>query len=150
MAGDTLSQAIPLHQIQHMVMGPQLPDTKKPRHPIAGRWARDPRPKDPNAPGPDRALLHLTRKPTAQLPPNLEGEQHFIVEGLEDDVITLAANTLAAVMDTRDDAAGHPTERKDRIQEEKDTLAPELMDHLVHLNSSPEQYVHRIVLKVMD
>ena len=30
-AGDTLNQAIPLHQTQHMAVGPQPPDTKKPR-----------------------------------------------------------------------------------------------------------------------
>ena len=54
---------------------------------------------DPNAPGPDRALLHLTMKHTAQLPTTLAGEKYFIVEGLTDDVITLAANTLAATTD---------------------------------------------------
>ena len=73
-AGATLSPAIPLHQIQHMASGARLPDTKKPRHPLAGHGARDPRPTDPNAPGPDRALLHLTMKPTTQLPATLEGE----------------------------------------------------------------------------
>ena len=74
----------------------------------------------------------------------------MIVEGLTDDIITLAANTLAAVTDTWDDAMGRPTERKDNIQEKEDTLEPELMDHLVQLTSPPEQYVQRIVLKVPD
>ena len=32
-------------------------------------------------------------KHTAQLPTTLAGEKYFIVEGLMDDVITLAANT---------------------------------------------------------
>ena len=77
-AGDTLSQAIPLHQVPHMGMGPQLPDTNKPPHPLAGRGARDPR---FNAPGPDRGPLDLTMKPPAQLPATLEGKKHFIVEG---------------------------------------------------------------------
>ena len=61
-AGDKMNQAIPLHQIQHMAMGPQLPDTNQPRHPLAGREARDRLPMDPNALGLDRALLHLTMK----------------------------------------------------------------------------------------
>ena len=81
-----------------MALGPQLPNADKPRNPLAGRGARKPRPVDPNAPGPDRALLHLTIKHTAQLPTTLAGEKYFIVEGLTDDVITLAANTLAATM----------------------------------------------------
>ena len=137
--GATLRQAIPLHQIQHMAMGRQLPDTNKPGHQLAGRGARDPRPTHTNAFSQDEALLHLTLKPRAQLRAMREGEKHFIVEGLTDDVITLAANTLAAVTDTSDDAVGHPTERKDRVQENEDTLAPELPDHLIQLTSSPEQ-----------
>ena len=130
MAGYTLIQAIALQQIQHMVMAPRLPDTHKPRHPLAGRGARDPRPTDPEAPGPDRALLHLTMKPTAQLPVTMEGEKLFIVEGITYDVITLTANTLAAVTDTWDEAVGHQREREDRVQEREDTLVPELMDYL--------------------
>ena len=43
------------------------------------------------------------------------------MDGLTDDVITLVANTLAAVTDTWEDAVGHPTERKDRVQEREDT-----------------------------
>ena len=82
-----------------MALGPRLPNADKPRNPLAGRGAREPRPVDPNAPGPDRALLHLTMKYTAQLPTTLPGEKYFIVEGLTDDVITLAANTLAATTD---------------------------------------------------
>ena len=35
-AGDILDQAIPLHQIQHVAMGRQLPGTTKQRHPLAG------------------------------------------------------------------------------------------------------------------
>ena len=111
-AEDTLGKAISLHQIQHMVMKPRLPDTNKSRYPLAGCGACYPRPMDSNARGPDRALLLLTMKPTGQLPATLEGKGHFIVESLTDNVITLAANTLAAVTDTWDDAVGHPTERK--------------------------------------
>ena len=39
------------------------------------------------------------------------------MEGLTDDVITLAGNTLAAATDAWDGAVGHPTARKDRVQE---------------------------------
>ena len=94
--GDTTGQAIPLDQVHHMALGPRLPNTDKPRHSLAEHGARDPRPVDRNAPGPKRALLHLTMKHTAQLPATLAGEKYFIVEGLTDDVITLATNNLAA------------------------------------------------------
>ena len=149
-AGDTLSQAIPLHQVQHIAMGPQLTHINKPRHPLAGRGAREPCPTNPSSPGPNRALLHLTMKPTAQLRTALEEEKHYIREGLTDDVITLATNTLAAVTDTWDDAVGHPKERKDMIQEKQDTLTPELMDQLVQFTGPTEQGVPRIGLKVTD
>ena len=139
-AGDTAGQAVPLDHVHHMAMGPRLSNTDKPRHPLARRGTRDPRPADPNAPGPDRALLHLTMKHTAQLPPTLAGEKYFIVEGLTDDVITLAANTLAATTDAWDDAVGHPTACKDRVQEKEDTLTPDLVDHLVQRTSPPEQH----------
>ena len=117
MTGDTTGQAVPLDQVHHMALGPRLPNADKPRNPLAGRGAREPRPVDPNAPGPDRALLHLTMKHTAQLPTTLSGEKYFIVEGLTDDVINLAANTLAATTDAWDVAVGHPTARKDRVQD---------------------------------
>ena len=123
-----------------MALGPRLPNTDKPRHPLARHGTRDPRPVDPNAPGPDRALLHLTMKHTAQLPTTLAGEKYFIVEGLTNDVITLAANTLAATTDAWDVAVGHPTARKDRVQVTEDTLTPDLMNHLVTLTSPPEQH----------
>ena len=89
--GDTLGQAIFLGQVHHTAKGPRLSKTDKPPHRLARRGACDPRPGDPNAPGPDRALLHLTMKHTAQLPATLAGERHFIVEGLTDDVITPAS-----------------------------------------------------------
>ena len=139
-AGDTTGQAIPLDQVHHMAMGPRLSNTDKPRQLLARCGARDPGPADPNAPGPDRALLHFTMKHTAQLPTTLAGEEHFIVEGLTDDVITLAANTLAATTDAWDDAVGHPTARTDRVQETPDTLTPDLVDHLVQLTSPLEQH----------
>ena len=123
-----------------MALGPRLPNTEKPRHPLARHGTRDPRPVDPNAPGPDRAPLHLTKKHTAQLPATLAGEKYFIVEGLTDDVITLAANTLAATTDAWDVAVGHPTARKDRVQDTEDTLMPDLVNHLVTLTSPPEQH----------
>ena len=104
--GDTTGQAIPLDQVHHMALGPRLPNTDKPRHLLARHGARDPRPVDPNAQGPDKALLHLTMKHEAQLPATLAGEKYFIVEGLTDDVITLAANTLAATTNPWDDAVG--------------------------------------------
>ena len=88
--------------------GPRLPNANKPRNPLAGRGACEPRPVDPNAPGPDRALLHLTMKHTTQLPTTLAGEEYFIVEGLTDNVITLAANTLTSTTDAWDVAVGHP------------------------------------------
>ena len=135
-ARDTTGQAVPLDQ----AMGPRLPNTDKPRLPLARRGARDPRPADLNAPGPGTALLHLTMKHTAQLPTTLAREKHFIVEGLTDDVITLASNTLAAATDAWDDAKGHPTARKDRVQGMADTLTPDLVDHLVNLTSPPEQH----------
>ena len=120
--GGTRGQAVPLNQVHHMAMVPQLPNTDKPRHLLARHGARDPRPVDPNAPGPDRGLLHLTMKHTAQLPTTLAGEKYFILEGLTDDIITLATNTLAADTDAWDDAVGHPTAGKDRVQETEDTL----------------------------
>ena len=123
-----------------MALGQRLPNTDKPRHPLARHGTRDPRPVDPNAPGPDRALLHLTMKHTAQLPTTLAGEKYFIVERLTDDVITLAGNTLAATTDTWAVAVGHPTAHKDRAQGTEDTLTPDLMSHLVTLTSPPEQH----------
>ena len=129
-----------------MAMGPRLPDTSKPQHPLVTRRARGPGPADPNAPAPDRALLHLTMKPIAQLATTLAGKKHFNVEGLTDDIITLAANTLSAITDTWGEAVGHQTERKDRVQEREDTLLPELME-VVQLTSPTEQ---NIALKVTD
>ena len=108
-AGYTLSQAISLHQVQQIAMAGGVPDTNRPRRPPAGRGAREPKPADPNAPGPNRALLRLTMKPTVQLLTTLEGEKDFILEGLTDNVITLATNTLAAVTDTWDDTMRNPT-----------------------------------------
>ena len=137
--GDTTGQAIPLNQVHHMALVPRLPNTDKPRHLLARHGARDPRPMDPNARGPDRTLLHVTMKHTAQLPATLAGEKYFIVEGLTEDVITLAANTLAATMDAWEVAAGHPTARKDRIQDTEDCLTPDLVNHLVTLTSPLEQ-----------
>ena len=97
--GDTTGQAIPLDQVHHGALGPRLPNTDKPRHPLPRHGARDPRPVDPNAPGPNRAQLHPTMKHTGQLPATLAGEKYFIVEGLTNDCITLATNTLAATTD---------------------------------------------------
>ena len=62
------------------------------------------------------------------------------MEGLTDDIIPLATNTLAATMDAWDDAVGHPTARKDRVQDTEDTLIPDLVNHLVNLTSPPEQH----------
>ena len=140
---DTLNQAVSLTQIHHMAMGAQLPDTSKPRHQFLGRGARDPRPAPPDAPGPDRALLLLTMKQTAHLPTTLAGENQFIVEGLIDDIIPLAANVLAAVKDTWVDALGHPRERRD-------TLTADFMDHLVQITSPREELIEKIVMKVID
>ena len=69
--GDTLRQAIPLSHIHNMAMGPRVTDTNRPRASLAGRGANDQRPTDPKAPGPDRAILHLTMEPTAKLPNTL-------------------------------------------------------------------------------
>ena len=144
-----------------MAMGGQPTDTNKPRYALPGRGAGEPGPTDANAPGIHRALLHVTMKHTAQpltalffcpvppsypsrgsrLPTALKGETQFNLEGLTDDVISLANNTLAAVTDTWDDAVGHPTERKDRVQEKEDTLTRELMDQLVQLTDPQEQRV---------
>ena len=77
--GDTAGQAVPLDQVHHMALGPRLFNTDKPRNPLARPGARNLRPADPNPPGPDRALLHLTMKHTAELPATLVGEKHFIV-----------------------------------------------------------------------
>ena len=71
--GDTRGQAVPLDLVHHMAMGRQLPNTDKPRQPLARRGARDPRTADLNAPGPVRALLHLTMKHTAKPPTTLAG-----------------------------------------------------------------------------
>ena len=149
-AGDTLSQAIPLHQTKHMAMRPRVLDTSKPRHALAGRGARDFQATNHNPLGPNRALLHLTMKHTAQLPATLEGKKHFILEVLTDDVITLAANTLMAARNKWDDTVGHPTERKDRLEQRDDILPTELMDQLIHLTSPPEQCVQTIVPEVTD
>ena len=127
-----------------MAPGPRLPNTDEPRHTLARHGTRDPRLVDSNAPGPDRALLHLTMKHTAQLPATLAGEKYLIVEGLTDDVITLAANTLAATTDAWDVAVGHPTARKDRVQDTEDTLTADLVNHLVTLTSPPEQHDRKI------
>ena len=62
------------------------------------------------------------------------------VEGLTDNVITLAANILAATTDAWDVAVGHPIGRKDRVQGTEDTLTPDLMNHLATLTSPPEQH----------
>ena len=65
-AGATLGQAIPLHQVHHMAMGPRLPDTNKPRHPLAGRGAREPLAQGPQRPGPRQgapARHHETQVP---------------------------------------------------------------------------------------
>ena len=83
-------------------------------------------------------LEDLTMKHTAQLPTTLAGEKDFIVEGLTDDIITLAANTLAATTDVWDDAVGHPRARNDRVQDTEDTLTPDVVNHLVNLTSPPE------------
>ena len=148
--GDTLNVTISLSQIHHMAMGPRLPDTSKPRHPLAGGGVGDPRPVDPNASGPHRALLQVTMKPTAKLLTTLAEQKPFIVEGLTDDVITLAAHTLEAVTDTCDDAVEHPPERKDRVQEREHTLTPELLDHLVQFTSPPQQHIQNVVMKVTE
>ena len=134
--GDTTGQAVPLDQVHHMALGPRLPNTDKRRHPLGRHGASNPRPVDPNAPAPDRALLHLTTKHTAQLPATLAGERYFIVKGLTENVITLAANTLAVTTDPWDDAVEHPTARKDRVEETEDTLTPDL----VNVTSPTEQY----------
>ena len=138
--GDTTDEAIPLDQVHHMALGPRLPNTNKPRHPLARHGARDPRPVDPNAPGLDRALLHLIMKHTAQLPATLAREKYFIVEVLTNDVITLATNTLAATTDAWDVAVGHPTARRDRVQDTEDALTPDLVNHLLTLTCPPEQH----------
>ena len=72
------------------------------------------------------------------------------MEGLTEDIITPAANTLAAVKDTWDNNVGHLTERKDRGQEREDTLTPELMQNLVQLTSPAEQSAQKFALKVTD
>ena len=79
-------------------------------------------------------------KHTAQLPTTLAREKHFIMDGLTENLITLAANSLAAATDAWDDAVGHPTARKDRVHETEDTLMPGLVDHLLNLTSPPEQH----------
>ena len=90
-------------------------------------------------------------KHTPQLPATLAGEKHFIVEGLMDDVITLAANTLMSATDAWDDAVGHPTAHEDTVQEREDILTPDLVDHLVQLTGPPEQHNRKTeVLKVSD
>ena len=62
------------------------------------------------------------------------------MEGLTDDVITLAANTLAATTDAWDVPVGYPKARKDRVQDTEDTLTPDLVNHLVTLTSPLEQH----------
>ena len=89
-----------------MAMKPRLCNIDKPRHLLARRGARDPRPAHPGALGADRALLRLTMKHTAKIPTTVAEEKHFIVEGLTNDVITPAANALTATTDASDDAVG--------------------------------------------
>ena len=138
--GDTTGQAVSLNQVHHMALGPRLPNTDRPWQQLARHGARHLRPVDPNVPGPDRALLHLTMKHTAQLPATLAGEKYFIMECLTDDVITLASNTLAATTDAWDVAVGHLTARKDRVQETEDTLTPDLVKGLVNRTRPSEQH----------
>ena len=139
-AGDTAGQAIPLCQVHHMAMGPPLSNTDKPRHLFGRRGARDPRSANRNTPGRNGEVLDLTMTNTAKLPATIAGQKHFIVEGLTDDGITLAANTLTAATDAWDDAVGHRTAPKDRVQEREDTLTLDLVDYLVQLTSPPEQH----------
>ena len=40
---------------------------------------------------------------------------------------------------------GHPTARKDRVQDEEDTVTPDLVNHLVNLTSPPEQHNRKTV-----
>ena len=141
--GDTTGQAIPLDQVHHMAMGPRLPNTDKPRHPLARHGARDPRPAIPNAPGPNRALLHLTMKHTAHLPTTLAGQKHFIVEGLTDDVMTLAAKPWRPPRTPGTMPWDTPQHRLDRLQGAEGTLTLDLVNHLVTLTSPPEQQNRR-------
>ena len=62
------------------------------------------------------------------------------MEGLTDDVITLATTTLAARTDGWDDSVGHPTAHRDGVQENEDTLTSDLVYHLMQLTSPPEQH----------
>ena len=89
-------------------------------------------------------------KRMAQRPATLTGEKHFIVEGLTDNVITLAANTLADVTEAWDEAVGHPTERKERAQKKEDTLTPDRMDHLVQLTSPLEQNNRKTMMQATN
>ena len=46
---------------------------------------------------------------------------------------------------------GHPTARKDRVQDTEDTLTPDLVNHLVNLTSAAEQHNQQTEgLKVTD
>ena len=135
-----MGQAIPLDQLHHMALAPQLRNTDKPRHPLARHGARDPRPVDREGPRPRQSAPtphHETHGPT---PGPCGGEKYFIMGGITDDVITLATNTLAATTDAWDVAVGHPTARKDRVQETEDTLTADLVSHLVNLTSPPEKH----------
>ena len=46
---------------------------------------------------------------------------------------------------------GHPTARKDRVQETEDTLTPDVVNHLENLTNPPEQHNRMIErVKVTD
>ena len=104
---------------------------------FARRQTRHTRPPalGPKRPGPRQGATTPHHETHGSTPATLAGEKCFIVEGLTDDVITLAANTLAATTDAWDVAVGHPTARKDRVQDTEDTLTPDLVNHLVTLTS---------------
>ena len=126
---------------QHRQTTAPVSETRRTRPQVHG-------PKRPRPRQGATAPHHETHGPT---PGHPSREKYFIVEGLTDNVITLAANTLAPTTDAWYVAVGYPKARNDRVQDTEDTLTPDLVNHLVTLTSPLEQHDRKTEgLKVTD
>ena len=78
--------AIPLHLVKHLAVGPSAFEKRPPHTPSDGRPPDEP---THATPGPKRAIT-LTLKAEATIPRDLEGENHLMVEGLTEHVLPAA------------------------------------------------------------
>ena len=85
--------AIPLHLVKHAAVGPS-PFLRRPPHaPSDGRPPDEP---THATQGPKGAIALLTLKAEATIPRDLEGENHLVVEGLTEHVLTSAMYATAS------------------------------------------------------